>query len=131
MRQQILEALEWARVGGDDIDIFKRSQELADDLSRFRVTFQMVVRKGSPGDVWLARVLKLPFMPTIGMEFHEGPWDATVQEMYWHDGELFAMCGECIATALRSDEEMQRATEAYVADGWYVCKGYLDSERAT
>ncbi len=91
----------------------------------------------SSNDVYLHRVVHLPFVPHVGMEVIEGDeWSDTVKSLCVKDGLLFAitdsdkelyeagfnrMTGNG-ATKPRSIDEI---VSEYVSDGWAVSEGFL------
>jgi hypothetical protein len=87
---------------------------------------------GSTLDKWLSRKVEMPFVPPVGMDVCEGDWGATVVELVYKDGIVYAFTSadkELYNHGLHRSQEPCRTVDEivvqYVEDGWVVSDGIL------
>jgi len=87
----------------------------------------------SSRDVYLHRVVAMPFIPPVGMEVIDGDWCATVDELCWKDGVVFAFTSpdkELYDAGLSGDSGSRSLAEIvkdWTEQGWAVSSGFLST----
>jgi len=75
-------------------------------------------------DLYVHRVIEIPFCPPVGIEISDGDWSCIVESLWFQDGQLYALTA--------ADEELYKRPGSrpideiaaeYVADGWVLDKG--------
>ena len=103
----------------------------------FKIVFKKQVHSCfqsiSSGDVFLHRLVEMPFVPPVGMEVYDGDWSATVEKLCWKDGTVYAITTadkELYDADLRREKKKRSIEEVvaeYTHDGWAVGFGVLST----
>ncbi len=90
---------------------------------RFILQVHSNVSSGSSDDVWLERVVELPFPPMPGLIYISGDWEAMPEAIYWdidnHEFRAYVEPDKTIYYALLHHQEPPSLQE--VVDDWLEC----------
>lgn len=73
-------------------------------------------------DVWLYRLLEMPFVPPVGMGVYEGDWSAVVTGLSYHTAD------DLVKAWTKQDKSLEHhgnspplaeIVEGYLANGWF------------